>query len=185
MNTDPVVLKYSLCGACWASGWIFELKTWFLEETVWKVCARQVTRVYWSRFGGWAFTRLPTCALTCGSHHPTSATSPLRFRASLKQKYFNAHICLCDAIVMPWYGRSYPPLISTNQGSSSWSTFQYQKLRLQKWFHAACAISTQTQTHTCALSNLWNPNQRDTQKSPITVWDIRGKVFSFGTVNST
>ena len=75
------------------------------------------------------------------SHHPTSATSPLRFRASPKQKYFNAHICLCDAIVMPWYGRSYPPLISTNQGSSSWSTFQYQKLRLQKWFHAACAFS--------------------------------------------
>ena len=28
VNTDPVVLKYSLCGACWASGWIFELKFW-------------------------------------------------------------------------------------------------------------------------------------------------------------
>ena len=76
VNTDPVVLKYSLCGACWASGWIFELKTWFLEESVWKVCARQVTRVYWSRFGGWAFTRLPTCALTCGICAPPATIPP-------------------------------------------------------------------------------------------------------------
>ena len=156
VNTDPVVLKYSLCGACWASGWIFELKTWFLEETVWKVCARQVTRVYWSRFGGWAFTRLPTCALTCGSHQPPSHQrhQPAQVsgfpQAKVLQRPYMPLWCHCDAMV--WQNLSTPHIYQP--GSSSWSTFQYQKLRLQKWFHAACAFSTQTQTHTCAVCTL-------------------------------
>ena len=191
VNTDPVVLKYSLCGACWASGWIFELKFW-------RRLSGKSVQDKWPESTGHSLVvgLLPGCrpalwpvgAKICAPPATIPPAPPARSGFGLPSSKSTSTPIY--AFVMPLWCHGMAEFIhpsSTNQGPDLGRLFNIRNSgsRNGSMRPVLSQLKLKRIPVRCALSNLWNPNQRNMQKSPITVWDIRGKVFSFDTVNST